>query len=288
MDQLLNLEELGRLATAYLPKAAGAILTLIIGFWVIGRIVNMLQRSMQARNIDETIRPFLLSLVSVGLKVLLLFSVAGMFGVETTSFIALFGALAFAVGMALQGSLAHFASGVLILIFKPYKVGDLVEIGGGKTGHVVAIQVFNTILKTLDNKRIIVPNSVVTSNVITNISGQGTMGVDMTFGIGYGDDIDKAREVIERVAKACPHVLDEPGTLVKVSELGNSSVNFLVRPWIKSEDYWATYFYMHEHVKKEFDKAGVSIPFPQMDVHFDQQAIDPAVTNGSAKPAPLS
>ncbi|HKK80292.1 MAG TPA: mechanosensitive ion channel domain-containing protein [Phaeodactylibacter sp.] len=288
MDQLLNLEELGRLVTTYLPKVAGAILTLVIGFWIIGRITNMLQGSMEKRKIDETIRPFLLSLVSVGLKVLLLFSVASMFGIETTSFVALFGALAFAVGMALQGSLAHFASGVLILIFKPYKVGDLVEIGGGQTGHVVAIQVFNTILKTLDNRRIIVPNSVVTGNVITNISGQGTMGVDMTFGIGYGDDIDKARSVIEQVAKACPYVLEEPETLVKVSELGNSSVNFLVRPWIKSEDYWATYFYMHEHVKKEFDKAGVSIPFPQMDVHFDQQAIDPAIINGGAKPAPLS
>jgi small conductance mechanosensitive channel len=210
-----------------------------------------------------------------------------MFGIETTSFVALFGALAFAIGMALQGSLSHFASGVLILIFKPYKVGDLVEIGGGQTGHVVAIQVFNTILKTLDNKRIIVPNSVVTSNVITNISGQGTMGVDMTFGIGYGDDIDKAREVIAQVAKACPYVLDEHETLIKVSELGNSSVNFLVRPWIKSEHYWDTYFFMHEHVKKEFDKAGVSIPFPQMDIHLGQQTVDPVMVNGGAKPAPL-
>ncbi|WP_421946621.1 mechanosensitive ion channel family protein [Phaeodactylibacter xiamenensis] len=172
--------------------------------------------------------------------------------------------------MALQGSLGHFASGVLLLIFKPYKVGDLVEIGGGQTGTVVGIQVFNTVLQTLDNKRIIIPNSVVTSNVITNISGQGEMGVDMTFGISYGDDIDKAREAIKRVSDACPYVLGTPETLIKVSSLGDSSVNFLVRPWIKSEHYWDTYFYMQENVKKEFDRSGVSIPFPQMDVHLDK------------------
>ncbi len=288
MDQLFNMEQLGQLIIDYVPKLVGAVLTLVIGFWIIGRITHMVQRGMEKRNFDATIRPFLGSLISVGLKVLLLFSVAGMFGVETTSFVALFGALAFAIGMALQGSLAHFASGVLLLIFKPYKVGDLVEIGGGQTGTVVGIQVFNTILKTLDNKRIIVPNSVVTSNVITNISGQGQMGVDMTFGIGYGDDIDKAREVIQRVAKACPYVLEEPETLVKVVELGNSSVNFLVRPWINSSDYWPTYFYMQEHVKKEFDKAGVSIPFPQMDIHLGQQTLEPTISAGDIKPTPLS
>jgi small conductance mechanosensitive channel len=270
MEQLLDFETLGTLVTAYLPKVAGAILTLVIGFWIIGKITDILKRSMEKRGFDPTIRPFLTSLVSVGLKVLLLLSVASMFGIETTSFVALFGALAFAIGMALQGSLGHFASGVLLLIFKPYKVGDLVEIGGGQTGTVVGIQVFNTVLQTLDNKRIIIPNSVVTSNVITNISGQGEMGVDMTFGISYGDDIDKAREAIKRVSDACPYVLGTPETLIKVSSLGDSSVNFLVRPWIKSEHYWDTYFYMQENVKKEFDRSGVSIPFPQMDVHLDK------------------
>ncbi len=270
MDQLLNFEELGRLVTAYLPKVVGAVLTLIIGFWIIGKITDAVKKGMAKRGFDPTIRPFLGSLINVGLRVLLLLSVAGMFGIETTSFVALFGALAFAVGIALQGSLSHFASGVLILIFKPYKVGDLVEIGGGEKGKVVAIQVFNTILQTLDNKRIIVPNAVVTGNVITNISGQGEMGVDMTFGIGYGDDIDKARAAIQRVVAQCPYILETPETLIKVSELGDSSVNFLVRPWVKSEDYWDTYFFMHEEVKKEFDRSGVSIPFPQMDVHLDK------------------
>ena len=252
----------------YAPQVVGAILTLIIGFWVIKKITQIVSSAMEKRKIDETVRPFLVSMLNVGLKVLLLLSVAQMFGIQTTSFVAIFGALAFAIGLALQGSLAHFASGVLLLVFKPYKVGDLIDLSG-HVGHVVEIQVFNTILKTLDNRRVIVPNSVVTSNVIINISGQGIMGVDITFGIGYGDDIDKAKAVIAKVASECPQVIDEPATLVQVVGHGDSSVNILTRPWCDSNHYWDVYFYMHEHVKKEFDKAGVSIPFPQMDVHLD-------------------
>ena len=161
MDSLFNLEELSSMITSYAPQVIGAILTLIIGFWIIGRITSVIKRAMEKRGFDPTIRPFLASLIDVGLKVLLLLSVASMFGIETTSFVALFGALAFAIGMALQGSLGHFASGVLLfLIFKPYKVGDLVDVGGGNVGTVKEIQVFNTVLVTLDNKHIIVPNGV--------------------------------------------------------------------------------------------------------------------------------
>ncbi|MEM9990901.1 MAG: mechanosensitive ion channel domain-containing protein, partial [Bacteroidota bacterium] len=214
-----------------------------------------------------SLRGFLGSLVSVALKVMVLLAAAGMFGIETTSFIAIFSALAFAVGLALQGSLGHFASGVLILVFKPYKVGDLVTIGGGNTGTVKEIQIFNTVLVTLDNKNIIVPNGVVTSNVITNISGQGIIGVELTFGIGYDDSIDKAREIILKVGKACPYILDDPKQGVVVAELADSSVNLATRPFAKSADYWNAFFYMQENVKKEFDKAGVSIPYPQMDIH---------------------
>jgi small conductance mechanosensitive channel len=264
------LEKATEFAVNYAPSVIGAILTLVIGFWIIGRITNGLESMMQKRNLDETIRPFLSSLVSVGLKVMLLLAVAGMFGIETTSFVAIFGALAFAVGMALQGSLGHFASGVLLLTFRPYKVGDLVTLGGGQTGTVTGIQIFNTILATLDNKRIIIPNGVVTSNVITNISGQGEIGVELTFGIGYKDSIDKAREIILRVGKECPYVLDSPAQGVVVAELGDSSVNLATRPFCKSEHYWPTFFYMQEHVKKAFDAEGVSIPFPQMDVHMDK------------------
>lgn len=254
----------------YALSVVGAILTLFIGFWVVGRITTVLRSALTKRGIDPTIRPFLVSLVNVGLKVLLLLSVASMFGINTTSFVAIFGALAFAIGLALQGSLGHFASGVLLLVFKPYRVGDLVTIGGGQTGSVEGIQIFNTILKTLDNKRIIIPNGVVTSNIITNISGQGIIGVELTFGIGYNDSIDKAREVILRVGKECPHIIEDPAQGVVVASLGDSSVNLATRPFCKSEHYWDTFFYMQEHVKKAFDAEGVSIPFPQMDVHVDQ------------------
>lgn len=267
MNDLFDMTKFSELITEYTPKVIGAILTLIIGFWIIGMIVSSVKKMMKKRDVDETIQPFLASLISVGLKIMLLLSVAGMFGVETTSFVAIFGAMAFAIGMALQGSLGHFASGVLLLIFKPYKVGDLVEIGGGQTGTVLEVQVFNTVLATLDNKRIIVPNGVVTSNVITNISGQGEIGVELTYGIGYGDDIDKARQVILDVGKNCEWVLDEPKQGVVVAELGDSSVNLATRPFVKSEHYWDAYFYMQENVKKEFDKQGIGIPYPTMDVN---------------------
>ena len=267
MESLFDYSKFAELFTAYAPKIIGAILTLVIGLWVINRLTAQIRRMLIARKIEETVQPFIASVISVGLKVMLLLSVASMFGIETTSFIAIISALVFAIGLALQGSLGHFASGVLILIFKPYKVGDLVTIGG-TTGHVEEIQVFNTLLLTLDNRRVIIPNGVVTGGVIVNNSAPGTIRVDMTFGIGYGDDIDKARKVIQEVADGCPMVLKDPKVDIFVSELGDSSVNFAVRPWCKSEQFWDVYFYMHEHIKKGFDKSGVSIPFPQMDVHL--------------------
>lgn len=266
MESLFDMEKLSGMVTEYAPKVVGAILTLVIGFMVIGWIVGMVRKTMQKRDFDPTITPFLTSLLSVGLKVMLLLSVAGMFGVETTSFIAIFSAMAFAIGMALQGSLGHFASGVMLLIFKPYRVGDLVDLGG-QVGVVEEIQVFNTVLKTPDNKKVIVPNGVVTGGIITNISGQGEIRVDMTFGIGYDDDIDKARDIIHQVAQRCPQVLKDKDVDVLVSELADSSVNFAVRPWAKSEHYWDVFFFMHENIKKEFDKANIGIPFPQMDLH---------------------
>ncbi len=266
MDDLANIDIMG-LVLKYGPTLLLAIVTLIVGFWIIGWVVRLVSNLMAKNGIDDTIRPFLTSLVGVGLKIMLLLSVAGMFGVETASFIAIFGAMAFAIGMALQGSLGHFASGVMLLIFKPYRVGDLVEIGGGQTGTVEEVQIFNTVLKTLDNKRIIIPNGVVTSNIMTNISGQGTVGVELEYGIGYDDDIDKAKAVILQVAKECPYILDDPAPGVVVGSLGESSVNLNTRPFVKSENYWDAFFYMQENVKKALDRNGISIPFPQVDMH---------------------
>lgn len=270
MEKYFDLNTFTELITLYTPRVIGAILTLIIGFWIAGIVTKTTVRLINKKGVDKTIQPFLASIVNVAIKIMVLLVVAGMFGVETTSFIAIFGAFAFAVGMALQGSLGHFASGVLLLTFRPYKVEDLVEIGGGKTGTVEEIQIFNTVLLTLDNKKIIIPNGLVTSNVITNISGQGTIGVEMTFGIGYNDDIEKAREIILKVGKECKYILKDPVQGVVVTELGESSVNLATRPFVNSENYWDTYFYMQENIKNAFDKEGISIPFPQMDVHMDK------------------
>lgn len=266
-EKLTLIEKATNMAIEFAPTVVMAILTLIIGLWIIGSLTKFANKSMKKRNVDDTIRPFLSSLINVGLKVLLLLSIAGMFGIETTSFVAVLGAMAFAIGLALQGSLGNFASGVMILLFRPYKVGDLVTIQG-ETGVIESIQIFNTVMLTPDNKKIILPNSIVTSGAITNISGQGEIRVDMTFGIGYSDDIDKAKKVIQQVADACPQVLKNKAVDIFVSELADSSVNFAVRPWAKSEHYWDVYFYMHEHIKKEFDKEEISIPFPQMDVYM--------------------
>ena len=202
---------------------------------------------------------------------MLLLSVASMFGVNTTSFVAILGGLMVGVGMALNGSLGQVASGVMLMIFKPIKVGDLVDIGGGNVGTVSAINAFNTELATLDNKKIFVSNSNVTSNTITNISGQGTVGVELTFGIGYGDKIDKARDVILQVGKNCPYILDEPAQGVVVANLGDSSVDLATRPFCKSEHYWDVMFYMKENVKKEFDKQDVGIPYPTLDLNVIKQ-----------------
>ena len=259
------------MAIEYAPKAILAILTLIVGFWIIGKIVKFTNKAIQRNGLDETLSIFLSSLISIGLKVMLLLSVASMFGVNVTSFIAILGGLMVGVGMALNGTLGHVAAGVMLMIFKPFKVGDLVTIGGGQTGSVEAINAFNTTLATLDNKRIIIANSNVTGNDITNISGQGTVGVELTFGIGYNDNIDAARKIIMDVGQSCPHILSDPAQGVVVAELGDSSVNLATRPFCKSEHYWDTLFYMQEHVKKEFDKQGIGIPYPTMDVNVVSQ-----------------
>lgn len=255
------------MALAYAPKVIGAILALIIGLWIIGKLTKVLTSALSRSGMDITLTKFLSSLASIALKIMLFLSVASMFGISTTSFVAIFGALMVGVGMALNGSIGHAASGIMLMIFKPFKVGDLVEIGGGHLGSVESINAFNTTLATLDNKRIIVSNGNVTNNTITNISGQGVVGVELTFGIGYNDSIDDARKTILEVGKACPWVLDDPAQGVVVAELADSSVNLATRPFCKSEHYWDTNFYMIENVKKEFDKKGISIPFPQMDVH---------------------
>jgi small conductance mechanosensitive channel len=252
------------------PNLLLAIIVLIFGLWIIKFIVKGVGKGMDRASVDPSLHKFLLSLIGIGLKILLLISVASMLGIATTSFVAVLGAAGLAVGLALQGSLSNFAGGVLILLFKPFKVGDFID-AQGHMGTVHAIQVFNTVLKTPDNKTIIIPNGAISNGSITNFSTEPQRRVDMTFGIGYDDDIKKAKEVLTNLVKNDSRVLQEPAPVIVVSELGDSSVNFAVRAWVNAADYWGLYFDMQENVKTEFDKQGISIPFPQTDVHIYNQ-----------------
>ena len=201
------------------------------------------------------------------LLVIVVIAAVGALGVQTTSFIAIIGAAGLAVGLALQGSLSNFASGVLIIIFRPYKVGDFIE-GAGIAGIVVDVQILTTVLRTGDNKQIIVPNSQIMGGIITNYSANDTRRVDMVVGVSYEDDLDKVRSTIEELIAAEDRILDDPAPTIAVSELADSSVNFVVRPWVNTADYWGVMFDLTEAIKKRFDKDGISFPFPQQDVHL--------------------
>jgi small conductance mechanosensitive channel len=226
---------------------------------------------MTRASVDATLSKFISSLVYTILMVFVLLAAISKLGVETASFIAVLGAATFAIGFALQGSLANFAAGVMLMVFRPFKAGDFIE-AGGTMGAVKEVGIFNTILTTPDNKKVIVANSSITGGNITNFSAMDTRRVDMTFGIGYGDDIRKAKEVLEKLMAADERVLKDPAVTIAVAELGDNSVNLVCRPWVKSADYWGVFFATHEKVKLTFDAEGISIPFPQRDVHLHQVA----------------
>jgi len=258
------------LGMSYGPKVVLALLTLIIGLWVINKFIRGLNSNLTSK-VDATLGSFVSSIFSAILKMVLLISVASMVGIETTSFIAVLGAAGLAVGLALQGSLSNFAGGVVILIFKPFKVGDLIE-AQGYIATVSEIQIFNTILKTADNRVVIIPNGALSSSSMVNINQESTRRVDLLFGIGYSDNIDQAKSILETLSAKDARVLKDPAPMFVVSELADSSVNFTVRLWVNTADYWSVFFDMHENVKKEFDIQGISIPFPQQDVHMHQVA----------------
>ena len=253
----------------YGPQLVLAILVLLIGLWIINKLVDAVRSGMERGSMDATLSKFLTNLVGIGLKALLLISVASMVGIETTSFIAILGAAGLAIGLALQGTLANFAGGVLVLMFRPYRVGDFVE-AQGVSGTVAEIQIFNTVIKTPDNKVIIVPNGAISNGIITNYSAESTRRVDFVFGIGYGDDIATARGIIAGLIAADDRALIDPEPVIVVSELADSSVNFTVRVWANAGDYWGLFFDLTEKVKLAFDEAGVSIPFPQSEIHVHQ------------------
>lgn len=261
--------ELYNLVMSYGPRLIGAIITLIVGLWVIKIIRKGVKRAFEKREIDASLRGFLYSLIGILLKILLVISVVGMVGVQMTSFIAILGAAGLAVGMALSGTLQNFAGGVMILIFKPFKAGDYIE-AQGHSGIVSEIQIFNTILKTPDNKTVIIPNGGLSNSSLTNYSTEPLRRVDFTFGIAYGDDVDKAREVLSGLIESESKILKEPAPFIAVSELADSSVNLVVRVWVESANYWDVNFGLKEKVYKTFEKEGLNIPFPQMDVHIQK------------------
>lgn len=263
------LEMLNNLIITYGLRVLMAVLLLILGFWIIRRIVKFTGRVMIKRDVNVSLQGFLLSLIGIILKVLLLVSIAGMAGIETTSFIAVIGAAGLAVGLALQGTLANFAGGIMILLFKPFQVGELIEAQGYR-GKVKEIHIFVTKLLTFDNKTVIIPNASLSNGNIVNFTTEGLLRVDMVFGISYESNIKMAKEVLMGLIENHPKVLDSPAPFVGVLELADSSVNIAVRPYTKPEDYWPVYFEVMENGKLALEAAGITIPFPQMDVHLDK------------------
>ncbi|MDH1213017.1 mechanosensitive ion channel [Pseudomonas chengduensis] len=269
----MNVDELVKLSEAWLPvvleysgKLTLALITLLIGWWLISRLTSSVGRMLEARKVDRALSSFISSLVSIVLRILLLISVASMIGVETTSFIAMIGAAGLAIGLALQGSLANFAGGVLIMLFRPFRAGDWIE-GQGVSGSVDSIQIFHTTLKTADNKVVIVPNGALSNGHITNYSREPRRRADINIGIDYSSDIKRAREVLLDIAKD-PRVQLDPAPVVFVTGLGESAVNISLRVWVATGDFWPVTFEFTELAKERLTEAGIGIPFPQRVVHL--------------------
>lgn len=260
-------DQITTIVSEYGMKLVGAILVWIIGSMIVKSLNNGFAKLLDKKDTDPSLKPFLKSIVSVLLRVMLVITILTMLGIEMTSFIAILGAAGLAVGMALSGTLQNFAGGVMILVFKPFKVGDVIE-AQGYIGSVNEIQIFNTILKTPDNKTIIIPNGGLSTSSMVNYSIEKHRRVDFTFGIGYGDSTEKAREVLGQLIAADKRILSEPAApFIAVSALADSSVNFTVRVWVNAADYWGVYFEMNEKVYNTFNAEGLNIPYPQMDVH---------------------
>jgi len=260
-----NLNVLVKGLYEWAPKLVGAIFVLIIGLWIIGKIMKVIEKGMKNSGLDQDVIPFLKSMISVIFKVLLVLSVAGMVGIETTSFVALIGMVGLAIGMALQGTLGHFASGVMILIFKPYKVGDLIDVQS-QLGHVEEIQVFNTVIKTLDNKRVIIPNGQATSGTITNLSAHDLLRVDLNVAMPYEEDFDKVQKIILEAISNTPKALTDPAPTVEIEKFNEHNILLAVRPYATPADYWDVYFGTYRNVKAALGKNNIKVAYPRRDI----------------------
>jgi small conductance mechanosensitive channel len=256
--------------STYAVKAVVALAVFIIGKWLARWAANLVEKAMGKSAVETTLTKFLSKLIYYSLMLVVLITTAGQLGIKTTSFLAILGAAGLAIALALKDSLANFASGVMIILFRPFKVGDFVT-AGGNTGSVKHIDIFNTVLMTGDNQRIIIPNSAITGGAITNVNAEETRRIDLVIGIGYDDDIKQAKATLEDIVKNDSRILTDPAPKIAVAELADSSVNFVVRPWVKTADYWAVRFDLTENIKLTFDEKGISIPYPQQDVHMYQE-----------------
>jgi small conductance mechanosensitive channel len=269
-----SINSLADMASGYILtyglRLLGAVIALIIGFWLVKRFGKILNNFFEKRNIEPSLASFLRSFISMALKALVVISVLSMVGIEMTSFIAILGAAGLAIGLALSGTLQNFAGGVILLLLKPFKVGDFIE-AQGFMGTVSEIQIFNTILRTPDNKVIIIPNGPLATNSLTNFSTMPTRRVDWVFGIAYGDSFPKAKSVLLKLLENDLRILKDPEPFIVLSKLNDSSVDLTVRVWVDSADYWAVFFEMQEKVYDTFAREGINIPFPQMDVHLHQK-----------------
>jgi len=251
-------------------KLVVALVIFIIGRFVAGMVQKGLRKLMQAQQVDKILESFVCNLAYWTVKIFVIIAAINQVGIQTTSLIAVMGAAGLAVGLALQGSLSNFAAGVLIVIFRPYRVGDFVE-AAGIAGVVEQVQMLTTVMKTGDNKQIVVPNAQIMDSIITNYSANDTRRVDMTIGVSYDDDLDKVRTTLQALIDADERILKDPACTIAVAELADSSVNFAVRPWVRTADYWGVQFDLTEAIKKRFDKEGISFPYPQQDVHVYKQ-----------------
>lgn len=251
-----------KMAIDYAPKLALAIAVLLIGLWIIKTISNLIGKTLEKSNISKDVQPFLRTLVDVTLKVLLVFSVAGMVGIETTSFVAVLAAAGFAVGMALQGSLSNFAAGVMVLVFKPYKIEDIIKIED-EMGHVEEIQIFNTIIKTFDNKTVIIPNSTAISGIITNLSTKEFIRVDLNVHIPYAEDFPKVKEILERALRNTPKVLSAPAPFVGIESFDSHNVILSARPYTKADDYWDVYYAANQNIKAALAENNIQVAYSE-------------------------
>ncbi len=266
MDTKEIMAKLQGIGIEWAPKLLSAIVVLLIGFWIAGWLTRLVGRAMDRSGLDQDVQPFLKSLVSVILKILVVITAAGVVGIEVTAFAALIAAAGLAIGLALQGTLGHFAAGVMILIFKPYRVGDLVDIQG-VVGHVNEIQVFNTIITTLDHKRVIIPNGIATSGIMTNLSTEGKLRVDLNVAMPYEEDFEKVRAIISKAVLSTDKILpDEP--TIEIEKFDENNVLLAVRPYATPEDYWDVYFGAYRNIKKALGEEGITVAYPKRKIEM--------------------